>query len=72
MEWSKEVPTQNGLYWLRRPKMETTIVSLWDAAEGVEEYGAMIAWLGSDYDTSLRVVIEDKGCEWFGPLEIPE
>jgi len=62
MEWTNEKPNENGLYWLRREDRELTIVKIWDAPED-----PTIAWIGSDWDSSLSEV---EGL-WWGPVEPP-
>ena len=67
----KKAPKENGFYWLRRKGKKDTIVSIWDSHEGLKEFGAMVAWLGSDWDQSLCEIIKEFDCQWFGPLSSP-
>ncbi len=71
MNWSNTTPTQDGLYWLRRPGDPDTLVKVYDIAEGLVFYGAMVAWMGSDMDESLSEVLQEHACSWFGPLTPP-
>ena len=70
MNWTKETPTANGFYWLRRGDEEGTIVLIRDIEDGLVECGAMIVWLGTDWDSSLCEVIEKEACLWMGPLKV--
>jgi len=66
------IPKENGYYWLRRKEHPDMIVKIWDIEEGIVEYGASVAWSGSDWDSSLCDVCQDETCLWSGPLVAPE
>ena len=68
MNWTKRVPAVDGYYWLRRAGEHDTIVKVRDVGAGLVEFGAMVAWTGSDWDTSLCEVLKKWQCSWAGPL----
>lgn len=68
MEWSKEYPKSNGYYWFKGEDGQPTVVSVWDINDGLREFGAMVAFVGTDFD---KFLIETKGL-WAGPLTPPE
>jgi len=69
MEWKKETPQRDGFYWLRREGEEDTVVKIRDTEEGLVVFGATVAFIGTDSDMSLCVIIERYDCKWLGPLE---
>lgn len=71
MSWSKEIPKCDGFYWLRRAGAQDTIVKVWDVSAGLVEFGAMISWIGSDWDMSLCEAMKKWKCSWHGPLSSP-
>jgi len=71
MEWTKDTPKIDGFYWLRRKGGKDTPVKVYDCDAGLVEYGAMVAWIGSDRDQSLCEVAKKNECQWFGPIESP-
>lgn len=68
MNFRNAAPTADGFYWLRRQDKRDTIVKVYDIADGLEEYGAMVAFVGSDHDMSLARALRTWQCLWGGPL----
>ena len=71
MDWSKAAPKEDGLYWLRRSGKKDTIVGVRDISAGLVKFGAMVAWIGSDWDSSLCEVLKESRCSWAGPILPP-
>lgn len=72
MNFSNATPTEDGFYWLRSQGNRDTIVKVYDIANGLEEYGAMVAFMGSDRDMSLARALRTWQCLWGGPLTPPD
>lgn len=61
MNWTKETPTKDGYYWLRRDNNKDKIVNVYDIRMGLGEFEAMVSFTGSDMCKSLC----DMGnCQW--------
>lgn len=71
MRWVDEPPTADGYYWLQRDDNEPIIVKVWNAACGVVDCGAMVAFTGSDCDRDVLELTSEARCRWFGPLKAP-
>lgn len=71
MKWSYDMPKMNGFYWLRRKDQKDTIVKIRDIEAQLVEFGAMIVWIGSDWNQSLCDVFKECTCQWWGPLYPP-
>lgn len=69
--WSQTTPNEDGFFWLRRPGERDTIVKVWDTKSGLVECGAMIAWVGSDWDMDLCEALAKWHCFWAGPILPP-
>ena len=70
MKWINGIPQANGLYWLCR-EGKNQIVLVWDIDAGLNEYEAMMSYIGTDKNESLYNVLEKK-CQWYGPLISPK
>lgn len=71
MNWSIQTPRLDGFYWLRREGKEDTIVKIWDIKFGLNNGGAMLSWVGPDWDISLIEVLNQFHCQWAGPILPP-
>lgn len=72
MEFTKEVPKTDGIYWIRRKEKKDTVVHVRNTSEGLVEFGAMVSWIGSDWSWSLCDLLDEFDCFWFGPILPPK
>lgn len=68
MVWSTKYPKKDGLYWCKMDEKEPTIVQIYNCERGFVEYGAMVAFIGTDWDKSLCDLVNEFECTWCGPL----
>jgi len=66
MNWTRDKPTKDGYYWLRRREIKTKVVWVWDTI-GLP----MVASCGSDWDKEISELDNTDSAEWYGPLEPP-
>lgn len=69
--WTKTPPRADGLYWLKVDDRKPTVVNVYDSAEKDEDFGPMVAMIGTDWDKSISELSMDHALEWFGPIEPP-
>lgn len=69
--WTKTPPRADGLYWLKMDDDAPTVVNVYDSADGIKDFGAMVALIGTDWDKSIFELAKDHALEWFGPIEPP-
>ena len=74
MEWTKEIPTLGGYYWLfDGDSEEPELVKILDTPCHYDT-GLEIVRMGSDVHDSVWLghYAEEKGCSmfWFGPLDL--
>lgn len=67
MNWSREIPAQDGYYWMRSDEAPKPIII---AVSGYRWGDVWFSVCGND--TPFRLNDPDFGhCEWIGPLELP-
>lgn len=70
-QWTHETPSKEGFYWVRGSKRDHTMV-VEVRVDYSEKDTPFVVQSGHPSDTGVQYLRDYQGCQWAGPIEMPQ
>ncbi len=69
--WTHALPAREGYYWMKQPKGYGEVMVVRVLVDYSEPTTPFVIQIGDRATTGVQYLLDQVGCQWCGPLEVP-